>query len=528
MYDYVVVGAGTAGCVLASRLSEDPDVQVCLVEAGPPDDDPMFHVPVAGGKFFRTRYDWDYDSHPERSCDGRRVYLPQARVLGGGSAVNGMAYVRGNRTDYDGWDLAGWRYADLLPYFKRSEDNERGADEYHGVGGPLRVSDGRSRNPSALSFVDAAREAGHPLNLDFNGATQEGFGAYQVTQRDGLRAGTASEFLRAAGPRSNLVVETGLEVHRVLVESGRAVGIVGDRAETLMEIRAEREVVLCAGAYNSPKLLMLSGIGPGDALRDVGVPILVDHPQVGRNLQDHPHVWLSFRHDRPISLLAAGEPRHALEYERDRRGMLTSNGPETGGFLRTGATPDAAPDLQFICIPLDIVDTFLSPPTRHAISFGASVLNPASRGRVTLFSDEPTAKPRIIHDYLAEPQDLDLAVAGLRLGLDLAARPALRPYTVEPSSVPESDSRADLQAFVRRRVQTGLHPSGTCAIGGVVDTELRVTGVAGLRVADASVIPTLVRGNTMAPVIAVAERGADLIREVAAPNRPQTPAPGRD
>ncbi|WP_016817807.1 GMC family oxidoreductase [Salinispora arenicola] len=511
MYDFVVVGGGTAGCVLASRLSEDPSVTVCLVEAGPADNHDNFRIPVAGGKFFKTRFDWDYDSHPERFCDGRRVYLPQARVLGGGSSVNGMVYIRGNRADYDEWQQPGWSYDELLPFFKRSEDNERGADEFHGAGGPMRVSDGRAHSPSAMAFTQAALDAGYPANPDFNGAVQEGFGEYQVTQRDGRRASAVTEFLHPARHRPNLVVETNLQVQRIMIENGRAAGVVGNRFDDLVELRAEREVIVSAGTYNSPHLLMLSGIGPADLLRAFELPVFVDQPQVGQNLQDHPHIWLSYRHDLPVSLLAAAESERVHQYERDRTGMLASNGPESGGFVRTSAAL-AGPDLQFICLPMMVADTFLSPPTGHGVSFGASVMRPVSSGHVTLFSGEPTAKPKIVQNYLADPADLQTAVSGLRISLELSRQAALKPYAVEPSAAPSSDTETDLRAYARSHVQTGLHPVGTCAMGRVVDAELRVFGVDGLRVVDASVIPLIIRGNTNAPVMAVAERAADLVR----------------
>jgi choline dehydrogenase len=521
MIDYVVVGAGSAGCVLASRLSEDPTVTVCLIEAGPADSDDSFRVPVAGARFFRTRFDWDYDSHPERFCDDRRVYLPQAKVLGGCSSVNGMAYIRGNRADYDDWNQPGWSYHELLPYFKRSEDNERGANEYHGVGGPLRVSDGRSNNPSASAFVEAAIEAGYEFNADFNGAVQEGFGPYQVNQRDGRRASTATEFLRPAMGRPNLAVETNVQVHRILFENGRAAGVIGSRLDHMIEIRAEREVIVAAGVYNSPQLLMLSGVGPADLLRSFGLPVVFDQPMVGQNLQDHPHAWLSFTHDQPVSLLAAGEPGNVSRYERDGTGPLSSNGPETGGFVRTSARL-AGPDLQFICIPVMIADRFLSPPSQHGISFGASVLTPLSRGHVTLYSAEATAKPKIVQNYYADPADLDTAVAGLAISMELSRQAALKPYTDSAYAAPASDAAADLRAYARRHVQTGFHPVGTCAMGLVVDPELRVYGVEGLRVVDASVMPSVVRGNTNAPVIAIAEKAADLIRGIGSHPRQAT------
>lgn len=508
MPDYVVVGGGSAGCVLAARLSEHDDVSVTLIEAGTSDEHPNFRIPALGGSFFRTRFDWDLDSQPEAAAADRRVYLPQARVLGGGSAVNGMAYVRGNRRDYDDWGVPEWSYDAVLPYFRRSEDNERGQDRYHGVGGPLRVSDGRSDAPGAQAFLEATDALGLPRNADFNGAEQTGFGRFQVTQRDGRRGSTSSEFLAPARGRENLRVEQGLEVHRIVVENGRAVGIVGDRLGEIVEIRAEREVIVTAGAYHSPKLLMLSGIGPADSLRALGITVHADVPDVGENLQDHPHVWLSYAHDEPVSLLAASRPDHVRRYERERRGMLTSGGPETGGFL---ALHGQAPDLQFLCLPMMVTDQFLSPPTGHGLSFGASVMRPRARGRVLLFGPEPTAKPRVVQNYLTDPEDLRTAVEGLRISREMARQKALRRYRDRVVAEPDSDTTADLTEFARRNVVTGHHPTGTCAIGSVVGADLKVTGIEHLRVADASVIPTIVRGNTNAPVIAVAEKAADLI-----------------
>lgn len=508
MSDVVIVGGGSAGCVLASRLTEDPTVTVTLVEAGNTDAADQFHIPVAGGRFFKTRYDWDLDTQPERGCEARRVYLPQARVLGGGSSVNGMAYIRGNRLDYDEWGQRGWSYEDILPFFRRSEDNERGADRYHGAGGPLRVSNGRSHAPSAGAFLDAVLALGHRSNADFNGEHQLGFGAFQVTQRDGRRASAASEFLRPARTRPNLIVETGVEVHRVLIERGRAVGIEGSRLDEVVTIRAEREVILAAGAYQSPKLLMLSGIGEAQDLAAHGIPVVVDQPDVGRNLQDHPHVWLSFTHDQPVSLLAAGDPEHMRRYEMERRGLLTSGGPETGGFF---AEHGEAAQLQFLCLPMAIADQFLSPPPGHGVSLGASVMRPEARGRVELFSSDPTAKPRITQNYLTSEADLSLCVDGLRMSLQIARERAMTPYTTRALAAPDTDGDRDLRSFARRNVVSGHHPVGTCAMGTVVDDHLRVRGVERLRVADASVIPTIVRGNTMAPVIALAEKASDLL-----------------
>src|SRR3954471_20552511 len=308
MYDYIIVGAGSAGCVLAARLTEDPDIRVCLVEAGPTDTHPNIQVPAALAKLFRTQVDWDYDTHDEAQLYRRRVFLPRGRVLGGTSSMNAMAYARGNPYDYDSWNPPGWAYADLLPYFKRSEDNERGASAYHGAGGPLSVSENRSKNPSTAAFIAAATEAGFAANDDFNGPEQDGFGFYQVTQRNGRRCSTAAAFLHPVIDRPNLTVETNLQVHRVLIEDGRATGVVGQRLEDEIVLRAEREVLLCGGVYNSPQLLMLSGVGPADTLRKLGIPVVADNEEVGANLQDHALVPLILTHSQPISLLAAGEP----------------------------------------------------------------------------------------------------------------------------------------------------------------------------------------------------------------------------
>jgi choline dehydrogenase len=511
MYDYVVVGAGSAGCVLAARLSEDNAGTVCLIEAGPADENENIHIPVAGGNLFRTELDWDYDSHAEPFCDGRRIYLPRGKVLGGCSSINGMIYTRGGRADYDNWNQSGWSYQELLPYFKRSEDNERGASEYHGVGGPLGVCDGRSRNPSALAFVDSALDAGFTCNDDFNGASQEGFGHFQVTQRAGRRCSAATAFLHPAMRRPNLTVETRLQVHKIRIEKGRATGVVGSRLDEVIEIRANREVILAAGAYNSPQLLMLSGIGPADMLRSLGLPVIVDQQWVGGNLHDHPHAWLGYEHSRPISLIAAGQPEFVRQYELDRSGPVSSNGPESGGFVKLNPAGDG-PDLQLICVPVMIADNFLSPPTGHAVCFGASILKPQSRGRLTLVSAEPTAKPKIVHNYYAAPADLATAVEGLRIALEISHQSPLKPYTERAYATPVDESTGALQAYARQHIQTQFHPVGTCAMGLVVDSALRVLGIDGLRVVDASVMPSIVRGNTNAPVIAIAEKGADIIR----------------
>ncbi|MBL6278337.1 GMC family oxidoreductase N-terminal domain-containing protein [Micromonospora fiedleri] len=523
MYDYVVVGAGSAGCIIAARLTEDPDVTVCLIEAGPEDSAPNIKVPAAFSKLFRTEYDWDYSTHDEPALAGRRVYLPRGRGLGGSSSINAMVYVRGNRIDYDGWGQPGWSYDELMPYFLRSEDNERGASPYHGVGGPLRISDGRSRNVSCGAFVEAATEAGYAANDDFNGPQQEGFGFFQVTQRDGRRWSTADAFLRPALDRPNLVVETNLQVHRVLISDGRATGVTGRRHGAEVTIEAGREVILAAGAYNSPHLLMHSGIGPADLLRALGIEVVLDQPEVGQNLQDHLLIPLNYVHSQPVSLLVSGAPENVQLFMEQGQGPLCSNGPEAGGFVRTRADLPG-PDVEFFAAPIMFVDSGLAPPTAHALSCGPVLLNPASRGAVTLASDDPTAKPRIQHNYLTDPADVQTAVAAVRIGMEIARQPAMRPYAESLDRAPASESDRDLADYARRYAHSIFHAAGSCALGRVVDPELRVLGIDGLRVADASVLPTVTRGNPHASVIMVGEKAADLIRGGATVPVPATAA----
>ncbi len=533
MYDYIVVGAGSAGCVLAARLSEDPDIQVLLVEAGPPDTLENIHVPLGVASLTRSAVDWDMWTGHEPGCDGRRVYLPRGRTLGGSSSTNAMVYIRGNRADYDGWrdqGCDGWGYDDLLPYFKRAEDNERGTSDYHGAGGPLTVAEGRHPNAMMDAVVSAGIEAGLPANDDFNGPAQDGMGHYQLTQRDGRRCSASVAYLHPAMARPNLRVECGVQVERVVFEGTRAVGVEGRRLGEVLSFRCEREVVLSGGAYNSPQLLMLSGIGPAEHLMTRLVMPIADRPKVGQNLQDHVTVWGLWRSDAPESLADAMAPENIeanlIAFESQGSGPLTSNMAEVGGFARTsGDLP--APDLQIHAIPgLLSEDPPFGQPD-HGISIGVCLLTPRSAGEVFLASPEPSAKPHIMHRYLADDDDMRRMEAGVALVMEIARQPALAPYCSAPEQAPASGSESDMRAFIRRHAQTLYHPVGTCAMGAgedaVVDPELRVRGVEGLRVVDASVMPTVPRGNTNAPVIAIAERASDLIRGVA-PLQPESSA----
>jgi len=519
--DYIIVGAGSAGCVLAARLSADPRARVLLLEAGGPGTRREVRVPVAFPALFRTECDWNYETEPQRRLGGRRLYWPRGKMLGGSSSMNAMIYMRGNRHDYDGWrdrGNPGWGYDDVLPYFKRAENNERGADEFHGAGGPLHVADLRSPNPLSRAFVEAAAELGLPLNPDFNGAEQLGFGLHQVTQKHGKRMSAAAAYLAPAWSRRNLRVETLAPVTGVIVERGRAVGVkyVSGGDKSTREARAEREVVLCGGAINSPQLLMLSGIGPADHLRAHRIAVAADLPGVGRNLQDHPAADVQWSCRRPVSLATAETHWSFLQYALFRSGPLSSNVAEAGGFVGIRLT-SRGPSFQLHFCPVLIRRHYQTRPERHGFSCCVTLLVTSSRGRVSLRSASPFDPPVINPRYLLDPGDWEVLRAGIRQMRELAATRPFAPFGIEEVT-PGASARdaAALDDFLRARLETLYHPAGTCKMGcdplAVVDAQLRVRGVEGLRVADASVMPVLVRGNTNAPVIMIAEKAADMIR----------------
>ena len=522
MYDYVIVGAGTAGCVLAHRLSADPAARVLLLEAGGPDTRPEIEIPAAFSRLFQTEVDWAYYTEPQPRLAGRALFWPRGKVLGGSSAINAMIYVRGHRADYDGWaeaGCAGWDYEGVLPYFKRSEDNARGADAYHGVGGPLRVEDPRDPNPLSLVFVEAAVEAGLPRNADFNGAEQEGAGLYQLNQRGGRRLSAAAAFLKPVSDRKNLTVLTGAHATCVLFDGTRAVGVEYVRDGKTERAGAASEVLLCGGAINTPQLLMLSGVGPAEDLRALGLGVVADRPEVGENLQDHLITGVRYRSRVGGTLYAAESPMSVARYLAFRRGLLTSNVAEAGAFAFT--RPGPTPDLQFHCAPVLFAAHGLERPTEHGFSLGPTLVRTATRGRLFLRSADPFAPPAIDPNYLADAHDLDTLVRGIELAREIVAQSAYDDVRGEELT-PGPDVRTDEEVarYVRETAETLYHPVGTCRMGpdedAVVDLDLRVRGVERLRVVDASVMPEIVNGNTNAPVTMIAERAADLILSGAA------------
>lgn len=523
-YDYVIVGAGSAGSVVAARLSEDPSIRVLLLEAGGPDDADEIKIPAAFSTLFKTRWDWNYDTTAQEQLDGRRAYWPRMRALGGCSSMNAMIYIRGNRRDYDAWrdtyGATGWGYDDVLPYFIRAEGNTRLAGPYHGQDGPLHVEDRLFTHELSQAWVDSAIAYGLKGNEDFNGAEQEGAGLYQVTCRRGRRWSVADAYLRPAMDRPNLVVRTGGYASRVLVEKGRTVGIGYRHQGTEKVAYAQAEVVLSGGAINTPQLLMLSGIGPADHLRETGIHVVADLPGVGANLHDHPAVPLLWRTRGTMDLAEASNLANLLKWRATGKGPLASNIGEAGGFLHSGTGGDdqPAPDLQVHVAPSGFYDNGLQEPTTRMVTVAPTLVSVRSRGTIRLRSADPSWHPAIDPNYLQDKADRDALVAGTRILCEIArsgplARLIDRPWR-PASRYPDDD---EIIAHVRALTQTLYHPVGTCAMGtgegAVVDPELAVRGVQGLRVVDASVMPEVPRGNTNAPTVMIGEKAADLIRD---------------
>jgi choline dehydrogenase len=519
-HDLIIVGAGSAGCVLANRLSEDARRSVLLLEAGPRDTNPWIHIPLGYGKLFADpRVNWAYESEPEPALGGRRIFTPRGKVLGGSSSINGLVYIRGQREDFDGWGVPGWLFDDLLPYFRKAEDQSRGADAWHGVGGPLAVSDLPDRHEMCDAFIASAQANGIPRNDDFNGATQEGAGYYQANLRNGWRVSTAVGYLRPAEKRRNLRVEVEALVTRVLFEGTRAVGVEYRQRGVLRTARA-REVVLCGGSFNSPQLLQLSGIGPAQRLRELGIPVVHDAPEVGEGLQDHFYVRTYWRCTHPITInddMASlwGQMRIGLKWLLQRRGPLTVSAGYAAAFVRT--RPELTrPDAQYYFINFSIAKRggVLDPFSGFTCSM--SQLRAESRGWVRLRSADPAQAPAIHYNYLATEGDRRTMVDGLKRLRTLVNTPPFSQYVAqERAPGPDVQSDDEWLGFCRATGETVYHPTSTCRMGvdaaSVVDADLRVRGVAGLRVVDASVMPAVVSGNTNAAVVAIAEKGAALI-----------------
>ncbi len=524
-FDYIIVGAGSAGSVLANRLSQQENNSVLVLEAGPRDRSIFIHMPAAFAEPLKNdRFNWYYESEPEPNMGNRRLYCPRGRVLGGSSSINGMAYVRGHALDYDRWaearGLEHWNYQQVLPYFKRAETRIKGGDDYRGDSGPLHVSTGACRNPLFNAFVEAGQQAGYPYTADMNGYQQEGFGPMDMTVDKGERWSAAKGYLYPILDHPNLTIELDTLTHRVLFDGRTAVGVeYAGRDGTLRQAFAGREVILCAGAINSPQLLMLSGIGDGDALRALDLPVVQHLPGVGQNLQDHLEVYVQYACTRPISLYSALKPwkrvQIGLQWMAARSGPGASSQFESGGFIRSRAGVQH-PNLQYHFLPIAISYDGRAPKEGHGFQAHVGPMRSPSRGAVTLTSNDPKKPPRIRFNYMSHRQDWEEFRAAVRLTREVFAQAAFDPYRgKELAPGADATSDADIDAFVRDNAESAYHPSCTCKMGeddmAVVDGQTRVHGVERLRVVDASIMPTIVSGNLNAPTIMVAEKAADMI-----------------
>ena len=518
-YDYVVIGAGSAGCAIAARLSEDAANKVLILEAGPADTNDFIHIPATFPLLFKTPLDWNYRSEPQASLNGGTLYMPRGKVFGGCSSINAMIYQRGHTSTYDTWGKTnpGWSYADVLPMFKKSETNSRGASKAHGGDGPLNVSDLSDPNPITIAMVEASKEAGYAMNHDFNDGQQEGIGMFQVTQKNGRRESTAVSYLHPAIDSGRLTAQAEAMVLKIIVTDGRATGVkflVDGKEHT---VTARKEIILSGGAINSPQILMTSGIGPKDHLEEHGITVIHDLPGVGQNLQDHYMMPVVYTCTKPISLSQAGNEEQAALYGKGK-GLLTSNIGEGGGFLKINPE-SSAPDLQFHFVPGYFILDGVGNPTDGSDAFTIlpSLVQSKGKGSVTLASADPKTKPLINPNIFQNESDYDVLIAGMKIARKIIAASALddlRGKEFLPGPAVQTDE--EIKAYINKYIQTIYHPVGTCKMGNdemaVVDHELRVHGIDGLRVADASIMPTIINANTNAPTIMIGEKCADLIR----------------
>ena len=525
MFDYIIVGAGSAGCLLAERLSANPRTKVCLLEAGPADRSLLIHMPIGIALLSKNKtLNWAFETEPQANLNGRRLFWPRGKTLGGSSSINAMVYIRGHRDDYDAWaEAAGpiWSYDNVLPLFKAMETNAKfGTCDYHGGNGDLHVCDLPTRNRLSEAFVEAGRELQYPYSADFNAETHEGVGFYQVTQHRGRRWSSARAFLSKARDRPNLRIVTGARATRIILEGRKAVGVTYSAGGERFDVRTQGEVILSGGAVNSPQLLLLSGIGDAAELNALGIPVVVDLPAVGKNLQDHLDITIMHEaNDRtPIGIAPSFIPRAlagAFSYAFLRKGFLTSNVAESGGFIKSSPSR-SRPNLQFHFLPTLLKDHGRQIALGYGYTLHVCDLLPKSRGRIGLQSPDPLDDPLIDPNYLSAPEDLETMVAAVRLGRQILSAPSMAAFSkTELVPGPSVQSEAEIIADIRQRAETIYHPVGTCRMGrdseSVVDRSLRVRGVEGLRVVDASIMPTLVAGNTNAPTMMIAERAAGII-----------------